>query len=495
MPHNFGSALTVAVLPDAILVVLAGVCALLAVLRRRERPDLYRWIAVIALLGAIAASGVELYGMRTNRGGVGLNTFGGGLVADHFSVYVTIAACVFALLTCLLSDSYLRRIPTRSGGFFALVLFATAAVSALAGEHEMITFFVSLQALLISLGLITALLKVDARGAEAGFKHLIEGGVASAILLYGLAILYGVTGSTDLANVGGATARAPVLTGAGIALVMAGLTFAAGVVPLRQWVARAGESVPAVISGFVITMGITGGVVAWTRIGVSGLGARVHLWTTLTAILIVATALYTAFIALRETRVRRLVAHVASAQAAVMLLAVIAFTGYAGGVQPQGVTALLFAVVVFGLGVLATFAVLGMFETAGLGDSRDDLRGVAHRSLPSTFLLTIALLSLAGFPPLAGFVARLLAFESAVDAGFGWAVIVVLGASIVMVIPVLRLIALMYGEAGDEQPFTVAATPLISRLATASCCAGVFFLTVITAPLLALANGGAGSLP
>jgi len=494
MFNSLGSAVGVSVLPGSILVVIAGLCVLLAAVRPGQRPDLYRWIACIALLGAIAASGVELYGMRSIRSGVGLNTFGGGLVADHFSVYVTIVACVFALLTCLLSDSYLRRIPSRSAAFFALVLTTTAAVSALAGEHEMVTFFVALQALILSLGLITALVKVDARGAEAAYKHLIEGGIASAILLYGLAILYGVTGTTDLAAVGAGLGRAPVLTSLGIALVLVGLTFAAAVVPFRQWAVRAGEAVPAPVSGFVITMGVTGGVIGWTRIGVSGLGTSVHIWTTLTAVLIAATALYTAFIALRETRVRRLVAHVASSQAAIMLVAVVAFTGRVGGTDAQGATALLFAVTAFGLGLLAAFAVLGMFETAGLGDSRDDLRGVGRRSPPSTLLLTIALASLVGFPPLAGFIARLLVFESAVDAGFGWLVIVVLAASAMLAIPVVRLIALMYAEEGDEQPFTVAATPLIGRVVAAACCVGVVVVTVIAAPLLALASGGAGSL-
>jgi len=133
---NLGQAVATAALPDSILVVLAGACALIGFLRPGHRPSLFRWIACLALAGAVAASGFELFGMRTVRSGVGLDTFGGGFVADHLSVYVTITACLLAFVTCLLSDSYVRRIPSRASAFFALVLVCTAAVSALAGQHD-----------------------------------------------------------------------------------------------------------------------------------------------------------------------------------------------------------------------------------------------------------------------------------------------------------------------------------------------------------------------
>src|SRR5215472_12767148 len=113
MPSNFSLALTVAVLPSAILVGVAGVIALPGWLRPRQRPDLYRWLACIALAGAVAASGFALFGMRLNKSGVALVVWNGGLVVDHFSLFITVAACAFALITCLLSDTYLHRIPAR----------------------------------------------------------------------------------------------------------------------------------------------------------------------------------------------------------------------------------------------------------------------------------------------------------------------------------------------------------------------------------------------
>jgi len=494
MPGNLGLAVAVAVLPDTILVVLAGACALLGVLRPRQRPTLYRWIACIALAGAVAASGSELWGMRRLPGGVGLDTFGGGLVADHLSVYVTIAACSFAFIVCLSSDAYLRRIRSRASGFFALVLMSTASVSVLAGERNMVTFFVALQALVVCLALIGALTKTRDDSVEASFKTLLEGGIAAAVLLYGFAILYGVTGSVDLSTVAASAAHAPLLVALGSTLVVLGLTFASGLIPFRRWLRRASEHTPATPAGFVLTMGLAGGGAGWLRIGVSGFGTNFRLWVTITAVVVAVSSLYAGLACLRETNVRRMVAHAASAQSAVLVLGVISYFGNAGKVAPQGPVAVLFAIAIFAVGLLAVFAVLGMLENAGVGAEVDDLRGLGQRSAPSALLLTVSLASLVGLPPLAGFFARLFVFEAAVDSGFGWLVLLVLASNVLLVVAVARVATAMFAETGDERPFTVRATPPLSRTVAIACCALAFLLGVIAQPLLALASGGASPL-
>ena len=495
MGSSFGAALTAALLPETLLVAVALVCAALPVVRPRERPDLYRWIAVIGLLGAIAASGSVLYGMRLNSSGIAIVVWNGGLEVDHFSIYVTIAACTFALITCLVSDTYVRRIPSRSGGFFALVLLVTAGVSALAAQREMITFFLTLAVVSIALTTVHALMKTDDLAAEAAWKHLVEGAVAMAAVLYGLAILYGVTGSTNLATVAGALRRGPGLATLGTALVLLGLTFCLGIFPLRQWVARAGEATPAAVAGFLVTMGATAGAVAWARFGVSGLGNAVGAWTGLTAVVAAAGLLDAALLAVRETRVTRLVGEMASAQAALLLLGVLSFGLGASRVPAQGATAFLFALGIFGVAVLTAFALLAILQAARLPDAISDYRGLAHRSPRAALLLAIALAALIGAPPLGGFVARLFVLESAVDAGYGWLAVVALAASVAVAIPVVRLIASMFADTGEETPFTMGATPLLSRIITASCCVAAFLATVLAQPLLMLARGGAGPLP
>ena len=493
---TFPAALGSALLPEILLVALAAVCAILGVVRPGERPDLYRWIAVMGLLGAVTATAYTLHASSVGPTGVAIVVWNGGFVADHFSMYVTVAACAFSLITCLSSDAYLQRIPSRSAAFFALVLLVTAAVSALAAQREMATFFVTLEVLIIGVTALHALIKPDELGVEAAWKFLVEGAVASAAVLYGLAILYGVTGSTSLAAVGGTLGRAPATATLGIVLVLIGLTFPLGIVPLRQWVSRAGEATPATVAGFALTMGVTAGAVAWLRFGVSGLGLAVGPWTGLTAVLAAIALVQAGLLAMREVRVTRLVGAVVSAQAALLLLAVVSFgPGANAAFSAQGPTAFLFALTVFGVAVLATFTVLAILQAARLPDTLDDVRGLGHRSPRAALLLAMALAALVGVPPAAGFLARIFLLESALDAGYGWLAALGVAAAAVIAIPVIRLIAAMYSEPGAETPFTMAASPRMTRIVAGACCVAAFLATVLAQPLLLLAHGGAGPLP
>jgi len=304
-----------------------------------------------------------------------------------------------------------------------------------------------------------------------------------------------VTGSSNLAAVGAALQRAPGLSAIGVALVLLGMTFFTGVFPLRQWLTRASEGMPAAAAGFVITMGVTGGAVAFLRLGASGFGAASRPWTWLASALIVIALVHAAALALRENRLRRVVAAVVSSQAALLLLAALDSGGGASGAAAQGPTAFLFALVIFGLATLATFAMLAMLQTAGLGDSLRDFRGLAHRSPATAVLLAFALATLVGIPPLAGFIARLLIVETAFDAGYGWLAVVGLAAIASTALPVVRVIASMYAEVGDEIPFTLTATPRLGRMVATFCCLAAVFLTVLAQPLLLLARGGAGPIP
>ena len=495
MSPGFGYLLTLALLPQLILVGVALACAVIALVRPAERADLYRWLACIGLLGAVAACGFELFAMRLNRNGVAFEVWSGGLTVDHFSIFITITACSFALIACLLSDTYLRRIPTRAAAFSALVLITTTATAALASERELTTFVVSLVLLLFGLVAITALLKTDPRGAQTAWSLLKWGGVATALVVYGAAVLYGVTGSTVLSAVGATVHRSSGITAIGITLVLVGMTFFVGGFPLRDWLTSTSEGVPPVAAGFVIAMATTAGATGTVRLTVSGLGGSVPAWTWLLSALAVIAVVQAALLAVRARDIRQLITAIVTSQAGLLFVAIISFGQGASGVPARGTTALLFAVFAFGLAVLAAFAVLSMLQTAGLSAAVTAYRGLAHRSAPTALLLSLALTTLAGVPPLAGFIARLFIVESAMDAGYGWVAVIALVAAVVTAIPVVRLIAAMYAEVGDEIPFTLGATPRLGRMVATFCCIGGAALTVLAQPLLLLAGAGAGPLP
>ncbi|MBV9101021.1 MAG: hypothetical protein JOZ46_05895 [Candidatus Dormibacteraeota bacterium] len=495
MGPGFGYVLLLALLPQLILAGVALVCALVAALRPGERPDLFRWLACIGLAGAVAACGFDVYGMRLNRNHIALQLWNGGLSVDHFSLFVTVTVCVFAFITCLVSDTYLRRIPSRSGGFFALVLLATAGVSAVASEHEIIALFVSLQLVLLALVGIAAVVKTEEESGAVAWRTLADGAIASALLLYGLAVLYGISGSDGLGALTAAQGRAPALSAVGIALVLAGMTFFAGLFPLRRWLVSCVDLLQAAPAGFVVTMGTTAGAVALLRFGPGGVGGANAVWAWLTSVVALIGMTHAALRALRAVRVRELAAAMVSGQSALLVLSLLASGTGASGAAAQGSAAFLFALAVFGLGTLATFATVAMVQNAGLRDSVAGFRGLAHRSPGVAVLLSFALATLAGVPPLGGFIARLFIVTSAVDAGYGWLAVVSVAASALAAVPAVRLIAAMYAEPGDELPFTLAATPRLGRMAATFCCLSAFFLTVLAQPLLLLARAGAGPIP
>jgi NADH-quinone oxidoreductase subunit N len=491
---NFTHALTLGLLPEAMLAGAALISMIIAVARPGLRPDIHRWIACIGIVGSLAACGFLLLGLRGVPSGVGLTVWGGGLSVDSFSAFIAILAGVTALVSCLVSDTPVRRIPARSSAFYALLLIATAAVDAIAAERDMVTFFVALALLLVCLVAIGALVKTDPRGGVSSFEHLVEGMIGTACVLYGLVLLYGVTGSTNLSSVVGGVHSAPGVVALSIALVLLGLCATLGVFPLRQWVGRVGTNVPAGAAGFIIAMSLIGGGAALTRVTVSGLGAGVKPWMWLVSVIAALALGHASLSALRESSVSRLLGQLVSAQAAMLLLGLLAFSTGSLDVPAFGMTAFLAGLGITAVATLAAYGVLAMIQRAGIEDATTDVRGLAHRSAPAALFLSVAVATLAGIPPLAGFLSRLLLVTSAADAGYGWLAVIATAATLLTIIAALRFIGVLYADAGDAVPFTLGATPVVSRIVAGAACLAGLVLVVFIQPLLAVATAGAGPL-
>jgi NADH-quinone oxidoreductase subunit N len=494
VPPDFTHALTLALLPEAMLVGTALVSALVAVIRPGLRPDIHRWIACIGLVGSLAACGLVLLGLRHVLSGVAITVWNGGFVMDSFALFIAILACVTALFACLITDSAVRNIPSRSGAFYALMLVATAAVEAVAAERETTTLFVSLAVVLVCLIALGSLVKTNPRGAVSSFEHLIEGSVGLAVVLYGLALLYGITRSTNLAALASYTRSASGAIAIAVTLIVLGLCGTLGVFPLRQWVGRVATNVPAGAAAFIVSMSVIAGGAALARVTISGLGPDVSIWRWLVPIVAAVALGHASLSALRETTVSRLIGQLVSAQTAMLLLGLLAFANGSRGLPAFGVTAFLGGLGNAAIATVAAFGVLSMLQVAGIGDAIDDVRGLGHRSAPAALLLTVAVATLGGVPPLAGFLSRVLLISSAADTHYGWLAVVAVGATLLTIIATVRFVATLYSDAGDEVPFTLGATPVLSRIvAGAACLAGVV-LVVLIQPLLAVATAGAGTL-
>ncbi len=491
---NSTHAMTLALLPEAMLVGTALISVLIAMIRPGLRPDIHRWIACIGLVGSLAACALVLLGLRHLPSGIAVSVLNGGLVIDSFAMFIAILACVTALGTCLISDSVVRSIPSRTSAFYALVLVSTAAAEAIAAEREITTLLVALAALLICLVALGALVKTNPRGAVSSFEHLIEGGVGLAAVLYGLVLFYGITRSTNLSAVAASAGAAPGAVALGVALVVVGLCGMLGVFPLRRWVGRVAANVPAGAAGFIIATSVIGGGAALARVTVSGLGPQVGVWRWLVPIVAAIALGYSSLSSLRETTVSRLIGQLVSAQAAMLLLGLLAFTNGSRSLPAYGMTAFLGGLGITAIATLASFGVLAMLQAAGISDGIEHVRGLAHRSAPAAVLLTISVGTLAGVPPLAGFLSRVLLISSAADSHYGWLAVVAIAATALTVMAAVRLFATLYADAGDEVPFTLGATPLLSRIVAGVACVAGIVLVVLIQPLLAVATAGAGTL-
>ncbi|MFN2568447.1 MAG: NADH-quinone oxidoreductase subunit N [Candidatus Dormibacteria bacterium] len=490
---SFAMAVTVGLLPPALLVLMAWAIAVLRVSRPGLPISLYRWLTCVALGGALVASLITLYGIRLGQKGVGLIAYGGGLIVDRFSVLSAVILIVIAGVTVLLCGSFAERIRSRAAALHALVLVSTAAAIMMASQHEMIALYVSLQLLLICTAVLAGLDKTTRRSGEAALKHLVLGAAGSAVLLYGLALLYGVTGSTDLTSVAAAHNRAPVLTSIGIALSVLGLTAAVGALPLHQWIGQVSSGAPAVVAGFMATEGVIAGVMAYLRVTVGGFGAGVRPWMELTAVIAAITVLYAGLRAVRGQNLRRLAGSLILAQVGFMLMGVLSVSQ--GPDHRAGIVALLLYVMTMGVTAPALYGVIDVLESAGLGDGDEDHRGLGHRNGWSSLVLVAALMALGGLPPLALFIARLLVLESAVAAGFAWVVAVGAVGAVLIATGCVRFIAQMYAGGGEQARFSIRGAPRLSRVTLTVCAASAVILSALAQPLLAVSSGGAGTLP
>jgi NADH-quinone oxidoreductase subunit N len=450
MPAPNGMAVFATLLPTSFLVVLAAVGGLLGWLRPGLPPSFHRWLGALALVAAGAAAVVTFRGVALTNG-VGLAAYAGGVVADRFGTFAVLLLCATGLLAILTSGAAEERLGSRLPAYHALVLTAIAGGTVLAVQVEMGMLVVGLGILVISLISIVAVEKTAEAPGLAAFRSLVSAGVALALMLYGLAIIYGATGTTDLAAVRGQFVHSAPLEGLGLALTLLGLAYLVGAPPLHHWMLQVSAASTGAVAGAVVSLAVAAGGIALVRVMVSGFSATMHPWVVLAGVLGAAACLYPALLSVVAGSVRRLIGLGACLQGGLLLSALVGSGLGSGGQSAGGVMAMLFALVVFVLAIQASFQAVGRLEADGIGGSMVGVRGLARRSPMTAALLSLGLAGLAGLPPLAGFLARILIASSAVAGGYAWVAAASVAASTIYAVTVLRWIAAAYVE-DDELP-------------------------------------------
>lgn len=474
-------------LPEAMLLLGALVCLVLAATRRRTAVTTYQVIAGASLLAATGMNFAYLRGMPVRAADPGYLAFGGGLVVDRFTLFLTATLCAFAFLTVLLGTLLSERIRTHVGEYQAFLLLATLGAVLLVSTREMISLWVAVELLGVSLVLLVGTVKTSRLGGEAAVKQLVLGVASSAILLYGLALLYGLGGSTDLVEVARTATHANAATVLAMALVLIGLLGKVGLVPFQRLLPDVLQGAPAPVAGLVASLGVTAVFGLFLRVSATAFPAVRSNWTALVALVAALSMLYGSLLALRQRSVRRVVGHLALAQLGVVLLGVL------GQPQSSGVAAVMFALFSGGITVIAAAAAITLVEASGTPDTVAAYQGLSRRSPGAAAALSLSVVSLAGLPPLVGFFGRLLTMQAAVQAGYAWLLVVALVATVLGAVAAVRIVRAVFATAPDEDALPLE-EPAPARAALTVCGVAVIGLAAAVQPLLALASGGAGAV-
>uniref|UniRef100_A0A7V4XSH0 NADH-quinone oxidoreductase subunit N n=1 Tax=Acidobacterium capsulatum TaxID=33075 RepID=A0A7V4XSH0_9BACT len=393
----------------------------------------------------------------------------GMLVLDARTGVVQVVLLLLTLAVTLLSGSVLVQqgreasaFTTHIGEFFALLLFATVAVLFLVSTQNLLLIFLAVEFLSLVLYVFTAFNKHSRASAEAALKYFLFGGMSAGFLLFGISLLYGISGSLDLQQIALAASQPDSLLLAAIVLVILGFGFKIAAAPFHLWAPDAYQGAPSLSAGFIASSSKVVGFFVFAQvlfIGVASASGNAawHLsapgWMPILAAVAVLSMLLGNLAALAQTSLRRLLAYSAIGHAGYLLLGLIAHT-------PQSLAALLYYVFTYALAVLGAFGVLAVLETNGI-DSLSSLAGLSRRSPTLSACLLVFLLSLAGIPPLAGFFAKFWLFAVALQAapafGLLWLVILAILMSVVALFYYLRVLRQVY-----VAPMAENATPLSS---------------------------------
>lgn len=471
-----------AVIP-VICVALAGLVVMLAEAFRGkgERMPL-GGLALIGLVGAAAAS-VLLWNRNATSFGV--------MTADNFSIFVNLVIIMVGILTVAISSQTVERDGLPAGEYYAMLLFAIVGMMLMAQATDLLLIFLALETMSIAVYILTGFRRDQVQSTEGAFKYFLLGAFASSFFLYGVAFIYGVTGSTGLDRVGSVIAAQSmsgnVMILLGVGLMLVGFAFKIAAVPFHMWSPDAYEGAPAVVTGFMSTGVKAAAIAAFARVFLSALEPMITDWAPIIWGMAAATMVVGTVVGVAQTSLKRMLAYSSIAHGGYLLLGIIAGSDV-------GKAAILYYLAAYALTNLGAFGVIALLGTRARAN--DDLRdyaglGQSHPALAA--LMTFFLLSLGGFPPTAGFIAKWYVFSAAVGAGYyGLAVIGVLS-SVVSVFFYLRVVVMMYMSERDARPVP-APVAGVALAGLALSLAGVLYLGILPARVLDWAQASVSTI-
>jgi NADH-quinone oxidoreductase subunit N len=405
--------------------------------------NLKKWLLPVIVGGLLTSLGLIILDWGQTQ-----SFYHNMMVTDSFSASFGALLIASTLVLFLMSVQYYKDEIRSLEGIYAIILFSLIGGLIMISSTNLVTFFVGLEILSVSLYLLAGSHKASHASNEAAMKYFIMGSFASAFLLFGIALIFGATGSmynSEIATyINTNSQNLPLMLKAGILLLAIGLAFKVAAAPFHFWAPDVYHGSPTLISAYMITAVKVAGFAAFLRLTNTCFGSNTLLWVQSVAIISVLSIIIGNFSALAQTKAKRMLAYSSIAHTGYLLLAIVA-------VQTSTPAILLYYSAVYVLANLSAFMVLIMLkQTTGSSDF-ESFNGLAKANPIAAACMAIAMLSLTGIPPLAGFMAKYLVFTSAIQQGYLWLVIIALLGSVISIFYYFRPIINMYMKAPEYQ--------------------------------------------
>lgn len=490
------------IIPELVLLGLATLIVAVALTFRQLRSEMVGYLAATATLVLLVLTAV--FYINTN------DDFANIIAVDNYTVLFRIFFLAIAFFTILASMQFTAERLRNHGEYYGLILFATLGMMLMAGARELITAYIALELLSFSLYVLVGSHKLNPLSNEGSLKYMLLGAFSSALFLYGLSLIYGVTGTTtfsaiepdgveagrniatQLANFGGGALNPDLPTPSevrpglliGLILVIAGLGFKVAAVPFHQWTPDAYQGAPLPITAFLSAGGKAAAFALFLRLFSEAFLPASADWVWLVAIIAALTMLVGNLMALQQSNMKRLLAYSSISQVGYLLIGIVALHADSLEKSQDAASALLLHLIGYAATNIVVFTALIAFYNRTGRDDIVSLRGLAQRQPFLALVFAVGLFSLSGMPLFAGFVTKFILFQSAVNSGFLWLAAMGVTASFVSLyyyLMVLKQIYLYQPEGADRERFSVP-WPMAGVLAVLT--AAVFFVGLYPAPLL-----------
>ena len=462
------------ILPLCIVIVWACVILLVDLFIPKERKA---WTAILAAIGLLVAMGFSIA-----QTGVDTEAFGGMLVVDGFSQFLTILVLSTGLVAVMLSYDYLTRLGIQRGEYYVLLMFSISGIMLMSMAADLIVIFLALELLSIPLYVLAGFARPRTDSEEAAIKYFLLGAFASGFLVYGVSIVFGATGYTGLTDILQSIQSGGVdmtLLAIGAALILVGLGFKVAAVPFHMWTPDVYQGAPSSVTAFMAVGAKVGGFAALMRIFVTSFGVLAVDFTAVLWGLAALTMILGNVVAIAQKNIKRMLAYSSIAQAGYILMALVPY-GQKDVIVDAIAAALLYLIAYAFMSFAAWAVVITLEKAEGKGLQLSDYAGLGRNYPVLAAIMTVSMLSFTGIPPTLGFIGKFYLFRSVVDGGFVWLAIIGVLTSLVSAYYYLRVVIYMYMQDGEP----VAQRDNWVYLTAAVTGVGMIVLGIFSLPLL-----------